>query len=233
MSGEKAWVLGFQPGADADFCLEQFRDGAPGFGRFHCGVELALVRPGDLRDKIQVTLRDGEAVRQFLQRNRCRCFEPARSDARVAQLCGKCHGKTAGVRGREELLGIGADAVFKPRAERVLRLFQNATICRYRAFPIFQATLPNCRRFPLHAFSPFASFVFLNPENSILERLGRVYSENDLVEKALWLRLRMNAMLQDEWVYTSGQKIAQEKGYAILPPEVLEKVAQKARQFGN
>ncbi len=31
-----------------------------------------------------------------------------------------------------------------------------------------------------------------------------------------------------KWVYTSGQKIAQEKGYAVLPPEVLEKVAQKA-----
>lgn len=30
-----------------------------------------------------------------------------------------------------------------------------------------------------------------------------------------------------KWVYTSGQKIAQEKGYAILPPEVLTKVAQK------
>jgi len=31
-----------------------------------------------------------------------------------------------------------------------------------------------------------------------------------------------------KWVYTSGQKIAQEKGYAILPPEVLAKVAQRA-----
>jgi phosphate transport system substrate-binding protein len=31
-----------------------------------------------------------------------------------------------------------------------------------------------------------------------------------------------------KWVYTSGQKIAQEKGYAILPPEVLVKVVQKA-----
>ena len=31
-----------------------------------------------------------------------------------------------------------------------------------------------------------------------------------------------------KWVYTSGQKIAQEKGYAILPPEVLEKVVAKA-----
>src|SRR5271169_2221819 len=31
-----------------------------------------------------------------------------------------------------------------------------------------------------------------------------------------------------KWVYTSGQKIAQEKGYAILPPEVLEKVVARA-----
>jgi phosphate transport system substrate-binding protein len=31
-----------------------------------------------------------------------------------------------------------------------------------------------------------------------------------------------------KWVYTSGQRIAQEKGYAILPPGVLEKVVAKA-----
>jgi phosphate transport system substrate-binding protein len=31
-----------------------------------------------------------------------------------------------------------------------------------------------------------------------------------------------------KWVYTSGQTIAQEKGYASLPPEVLEKVVSKS-----
>ena len=31
-----------------------------------------------------------------------------------------------------------------------------------------------------------------------------------------------------KWVYTIGQKIAQEKGYASLPPEVLEKVVARA-----
>jgi phosphate transport system substrate-binding protein len=31
-----------------------------------------------------------------------------------------------------------------------------------------------------------------------------------------------------KWVYTSGQKIAQEKGYAILPPDVMDKVVAKA-----
>jgi hypothetical protein len=36
---ENAWVLGFQPGGDADFCLEEFRDGAVGFGGFDGGVE--------------------------------------------------------------------------------------------------------------------------------------------------------------------------------------------------
>src|SRR5260370_39013125 len=32
-----------------------------------------------------------------------------------------------------------------------------------------------------------------------------------------------------KWVYSSGQKIAQDRGYAILPPEVLEKVVARAR----
>ena len=31
-----------------------------------------------------------------------------------------------------------------------------------------------------------------------------------------------------KWVYTDGQKIAQDRGYAILPPEVLEKVVAKS-----
>jgi len=31
-----------------------------------------------------------------------------------------------------------------------------------------------------------------------------------------------------KWVYTSGQRIAQEQGYATLPAEVLSRVAAKA-----
>jgi ABC-type phosphate transport system substrate-binding protein len=31
-----------------------------------------------------------------------------------------------------------------------------------------------------------------------------------------------------KWVYTSGQKIAQEQGYATLPEDVLEKVSAQA-----
>jgi ABC-type phosphate transport system substrate-binding protein len=31
-----------------------------------------------------------------------------------------------------------------------------------------------------------------------------------------------------KWVYTSGQQIAQERGYAILPEDLLEKVVAKA-----
>jgi ABC-type phosphate transport system substrate-binding protein len=31
-----------------------------------------------------------------------------------------------------------------------------------------------------------------------------------------------------KWVYTSGQRIARDEGYATLPEDVLEKVAAKA-----
>ena len=31
-----------------------------------------------------------------------------------------------------------------------------------------------------------------------------------------------------KWVYMTGQKIAQEKGYAILPADVLEKVTARS-----
>ena len=31
-----------------------------------------------------------------------------------------------------------------------------------------------------------------------------------------------------KWIYTAGQKIAQEQGYATLPEDVLEKVVAKA-----
>src|SRR5713226_8984141 len=51
--------LGFQPGVDADFCLEEFRDGAAGFGGFHGGVEFGLVRAGDLCDEVRMAFCDG------------------------------------------------------------------------------------------------------------------------------------------------------------------------------
>src|SRR5713226_604299 len=59
----------------------------------------------------------------------------------------------------EEFFRIRANAVFKARAERVLRLFEDAAIRRNRALPIFQTTLPYRGCFALHDFSPFGSFI--------------------------------------------------------------------------
>src|SRR6267154_2819765 len=105
-SCENAWTLRFQASADADFCFEEFRDGAAGFSGFHGGVEFAFVRARDLRDKVQVAFGDGESVRQLIEGNRGSCFQPARGHTGVAQLRGKRHRKAACVRSGEKFFRI-------------------------------------------------------------------------------------------------------------------------------
>src|SRR6266851_2345014 len=183
--GESAWALGFQPGGDADFCLEEFRDRTAGFGGFHGGVELRFVRPRNTRNEVEMALSDRETVGELVERNGCSRLELACGHAGVAELRGERHRETAGVRRGEELFRIGADPILKPRAERVLRLLQHATIRRNRALPIFQTALPNRGCFALHGFSPLALSFVLNSQDSILGPGRRVYSENGLVEKVL------------------------------------------------
>src|SRR5260370_358232 len=92
-------LLGFQSGVDADFCLEEFRDGAAGFRGFDGRVEFGLVRAGNFRDEVQMALRDGEAIPDLFERNRCRRLKPAGSHTYAAQLGGERHRKSTGVRG--------------------------------------------------------------------------------------------------------------------------------------
>src|SRR5260370_14798958 len=151
--------LRFQTRCDADFRLEEFRYRAARFGSLHRRVEFGFVRPGNFRNEVQMALRDGEAIPDFFERYGCGRLKPAGRHSRSAQLGGKRHRKSTGVRGCEELLGICAHTVFKARAVGVLRLLQDAAVCRNRALPIFQSALPNRRCLALHAFSPFGSFV--------------------------------------------------------------------------
>jgi hypothetical protein len=102
---------------------------------------------------------DGEGIPYLFERNGCRRLQPAGSHSRAAQLGGKSHRESTGVRRGEELLGIRAHPVFKSRAVGILRLLQDAAIRRNGALPIFQAALPNRRCFALHDFSPFGSFI--------------------------------------------------------------------------
>src|SRR5207302_7118628 len=130
-----------------------------GFRGFDGRVEFGLVRSRNTRDEVEMALGDCETVGKLVEGNCCRRLELACRHASVSELSGERHGETAGVSRGKQLFRIGADAIFKPRAERVLRLLQHATIRRNGALAIFQTSLPNRGCFALHDFSPFGSFV--------------------------------------------------------------------------
>jgi len=141
------------------FCLEEFRDGAAGFGGFDGRVEFGLVRTGDLRDEIQVALRDGETVRELVEGNRCGRFEPARGHAGVSELRGERHGKAAGVSRGEELFRIGAHPIFKPCAEGVIASVSRTPLSvEIEPFPSFRTALPNQRILCAASFFSFCLF---------------------------------------------------------------------------
>src|SRR5260370_35525306 len=99
-------LLGFQSGVDADFCLEEFRDGAAGFRGFDGRVEFGLVRAGNFRDEVQMAFRAEEAIPYLFERNSCRRIKPAASHTCAAQLGGKSQRKSTGVGRGKELLGM-------------------------------------------------------------------------------------------------------------------------------
>src|SRR5204862_1997263 len=116
-----------------------------------------FVRPRNTRDEVEMALGDCETVGELVERNGRSRLELACGHAGVSELRRERHRETAGVRRGEELFGVSADPILKPRAERVLRLLQHTAIRRNRAPPIFQTALPNRGRLALHGFSPFAS----------------------------------------------------------------------------
>src|SRR6266436_4092491 len=90
--------LRLQTRGDADLRFEQLRDGAAGFGGLYGRVKFGLVRAGNFRDEVQMAFRDGEAIPDLFERNRCRRLKSGGSHARAAQLGGKSHRKSAGMR---------------------------------------------------------------------------------------------------------------------------------------
>src|SRR5947207_14345767 len=97
--GERARALGFQPGGDADFCLEEFRDRTAGFGGFHGGVELRFVRPRNTRDEVEMALGDRETVGELVERNCSSRRELACRHAGVAELRGRSEERRVGNEG--------------------------------------------------------------------------------------------------------------------------------------
>src|SRR5215471_7829110 len=112
-------------GVDRDFSFEKLGDWAAGFGGFDRGVEFGFVGSGDGGGEIEMALGNGESVANFFKRDGGGGFEFLRGDACAAELRGKRHGKATSVCSGEKFLGIGADAIFKARVERVGRLFED------------------------------------------------------------------------------------------------------------
>src|SRR5713101_6560520 len=140
-----------EPRRDGDRGLEKFRHRAARFGSLDCGVEFRPVRSGDARSQVEVAFRDGEAVGKLFKGNRHRGFELLRRESGIAELRGERHGKTPGVSRGEQLFGIRADAVFKTRAEGILRLLEHPALGGERSLAVLQAAVTDGRCFALHA----------------------------------------------------------------------------------
>src|ERR1700722_5528865 len=105
-----------------------------------------------------MAFRDGKAVTDFVECYGGGGFQLLRGHAGAAELCRESHSETSRVGRGEKFFRIRADAVFEARAERILRLFEDAAVGGDRALAFFQAALPDCRFFALHGAAPFAFF---------------------------------------------------------------------------
>jgi len=107
--------------------------------------------------------------------------------------------------------------VFKPRAERVLRLFQDAAVGRDRAFPVLQAALPTADALRC-IFSPFSSFVPYESTEFDSRAPWKGIFRNDLVEKAL--PKDMSPALQDvshrPWPLPTGPWVMAQSWHDLL-----------------
>ena len=77
-----------------------------------------------------MAFRDREMLVDLLERYRCARFQPFWPQADIAQLRGNRHGKATGMCSGQQFFGVGAYAVFKSRAERILCLVQSSAFRR-------------------------------------------------------------------------------------------------------
>ncbi len=99
---------------------------------------------------------DGKPRIGFIHGHYRRRLDALRRHPGIAQLPRQRHRKTTRMRRRDQFFRIGADTVFKTRAEGILRIGEHAAVGGNGALAIFQTTLPGCRSFAFHDLSPCA-----------------------------------------------------------------------------
>src|ERR1700719_1677207 len=97
-----------------------------------------------------MTLGDGKTVAYFSEGNGRGGFQFLRGHTSAAELPGERHGKTSGVRGGQQLFGIGADSIFKTSAEGILSLLQHTAVGGQSTFAVLESAGPHCRCFAIH-----------------------------------------------------------------------------------
>src|SRR4029077_3665409 len=103
---------------------------------------------------------DAKALAFRLQRDGGLGAEVGGSEAAALQLERQRHGETAGMRGGDELLGIGALLVLEARFERVGGLVENAGVGRELAVSGAAGAAPNCFRLADHGDVSLVSAAF-------------------------------------------------------------------------
>ena len=83
-----------------------------------------------MSQQVEMAFGDREMLADPLESYRCGRFQPFRPQAYLAELRGNRHGKASGMCSGQQFFGVGAYAVFKSRAERILCLVQRTAFRR-------------------------------------------------------------------------------------------------------
>src|ERR1035438_9630787 len=133
-----------------DVRLIELRHRTSRLGVMHCLLERLFGGTGHFGLQLQMAFGNLETVGQLLERDGAHSFQTLRGHSRQPQLRRQRHGEAAGVRGRQQFLGIGALRLFKSRTERVGRARKHAAGGRDLSLPRLQITAPLSVRYTFH-----------------------------------------------------------------------------------
>ena len=120
--------LTFEAGRHRDFGIEQPGNWTGFLCLVRSFVKSSFVASGDAHLHIEVNGSNSEAGIGLLECQRRLGVDGLRRHTGIAELTAQRHRKAAGVRGSNQFLGICANAIFKSRAEGVLRLREDSAL---------------------------------------------------------------------------------------------------------
>ena len=134
----------------SDVRLIKLRNRTSRLGVLYRRLERLLAGAGHLGLQLQMALRDRETIGQFFERDGARRLQTLRRQPRQPKLRGERHGEASGVRGGQQLLGIGPLPVFKSRPEGIGCARKHPAGRRDIAFPGLQIAAPLSVRCTFH-----------------------------------------------------------------------------------